>query len=55
MRLLSKLAGITLLLTGAAMIMPAPPPAVPEISPSLGVNAVAIVGGALLILRARKR
>ncbi len=54
MRILFKFAGFALLAIGVALVSPAPPPSVPEISPSLGVNAVALIGGALLILRSRK-
>jgi hypothetical protein len=55
MRLATKFAGIALLLTGAAMMMSAQQPSVPEIDPTMGLNAVALMGGVLLILRSRKR
>ena len=55
MRLTCKAAGFgTSWLLGVAMVSPAPV-SVPEIDPSAGINAVALVSGALLILHSRKR
>ena len=53
MRLIWKLAGLALLVVGVAMVAPAPP-GVPEIDPSAGINALALVAGALLLVRSRK-
>jgi hypothetical protein len=53
MRLIWKLGGLCLLTLGAAMVCPAP--TAPEVDPSVGINAIALVSGALLILRSRKR
>jgi len=50
-----KLAGFALLTLGVAMVSPAPPPAAPEIDPSAGINALALLSGVLLILHSRKR
>ena len=54
MRLIWKLAGFALLIIGVAAVSPAPT-GVPEIDPSAGVNALALISGVLLILRSRKR
>jgi hypothetical protein len=54
MRLTCKVAGFVLLALGVAMVSPAPV-SVPEIDPSAGINAVALVSGVLLILHSRKR
>jgi hypothetical protein len=53
MRLISKLVGFALLTLGVAMVSPAPT-SVPEINPSAGINALALISGVLLILRSRK-
>ena len=50
-----KLAGFALLTLGVAMVAPAPTLPVPEIDPSAGVNALALLSGVLLILHSRKR
>ena len=47
-----KVAGIALLGIGVAGSCLA---AVPEIDPSTGANALALVAGALLVIRSRKR
>ncbi len=52
---MSKLAGLTLLLVGVAGVMSAVPPPIPEIDPSSGVSAVAMIAGALLIVRGRRK
>ena len=54
MRLTWKLAGFALLTIGVTMVSPAPV-GVPEIDPSAGVNALALLSGVLLIFRSRKR
>jgi hypothetical protein len=54
MRLTWKALGFALLALGVAVVSPAPV-GVPEIDPSSGVNALALVSGVLLILRSRKR
>jgi len=48
-----KLIGMALLVIGAAAVASASP--VPEIDPSTGMNAIALLTGALLIVRSRKR
>jgi len=50
-----KLAGFALLALGVAMVAPAPTTSAPEIDPSAGVNALALLSGVLLILHSRKR
>lgn len=49
-----NIAGLTLLL--AAFVVPAlaVPPA-PEIAPAMGVNAIALVAGAILIIKSRRK
>ncbi|HXS97802.1 MAG TPA: VPEID-CTERM sorting domain-containing protein [Candidatus Limnocylindrales bacterium] len=47
-----KFIGMALLVVGAASVASA---AVPEIDPSTGMNAIALLAGALLIVRSRKR
>ncbi len=47
-----KLAGLALLTIGVASICAA---SVPEIDPASGANALALLTGALLIIRSRKR
>ncbi len=47
-----KALGLALLAIGVAGSLGA---AVPEIDASTGMNAIALLGGAVLILRARKR
>jgi hypothetical protein len=50
-----KFLGLTLLIVGAAVSCFAAPPQAPEIDPSSGAAALALVGGALLIIRARRK
>ncbi len=50
---ISKLAGMILLGIGAAAVAGAV--AVPEIDPATGGNALALVAGAMLIIRSRRR
>jgi len=47
-----KIAGMMLLSIGAASICSA---AVPEIDPASGANALALLAGALLVIRGRRR
>jgi len=54
MRLIWKVAGFALLTLGVAVVCPAPA-SIPEIDPSEGVNAVALLSGVLLVVRARKK
>jgi hypothetical protein len=54
MRLTWKAAGFAFLALGVAVVSPAPP-SVPEIDPSSGVNALALLAGAFLIIRTRKK
>jgi len=49
---LLKILGIGLVGIGVASVCSA---SVPEIDPASGVNALAVLGGALLILRSRRR
>jgi hypothetical protein len=53
MNKLMKAAGIALMGIGCASVCMAT--AVPEIDPASGVNALAMLAGALLIIRARRR
>ncbi len=48
-----KALGLALLAIGVASSLGATP--VPEIDASTGMNAIALLGGAVLVLRARKR
>jgi hypothetical protein len=50
-----KLAGLMLLTLGLASIGSAVVPVAPEIDPAMGVNAVALLGGAMLVIRSKKR
>jgi hypothetical protein len=49
-----KIAGMVLLVIGMSGLAFAPP-AVPEIDPGSGLNAVALLSGALLVIRGRRR
>jgi hypothetical protein len=53
MNKMMKLAGLALLVIGVASVGFAS--AVPEIDAATGANALALLGGALLIIRSRKR
>lgn len=53
MRNTLRVLGLSLLVVGAASILGATP--VPEIDGGTAMNAVALLGGAVLIFRARKR
>jgi hypothetical protein len=48
-----KIGGIILLGIGACAVMAANP--APEIDAASGVNALALIGGALLIIRGRRK
>jgi hypothetical protein len=50
-----KLAGLVLLGIGVASVSSAIIPVGPEIDAATGVNALALLSGALLIIRSRKR
>ena len=54
MRFSLKVAGLALLLMGGSSILFAPAPT-PEIDPSYGVNAIALLAGIVLVIRSRKR
>ncbi len=47
--------GLTMLLAGVASLVFAGATAVPEISPASGVGALALVSGALLVIRGRRK
>jgi hypothetical protein len=49
---LMKVAGMVLLCMGLASVCSA---SVPEIDPASGVNALALLAGALLVIRGRRR
>lgn len=51
---MAKLTGMVLLLTGAAGIALAGA-AVPEINPASGISALVVLGGVLLVVRARQK
>jgi hypothetical protein len=53
MRTASKLAGLALLLVGMATLCPAFD--APEIDPSMGANALALLAGAAVLIRARRK
>jgi hypothetical protein len=48
-----KVLGITLLLVGMAGILAADTPPVPEIDPGSAGSAIALLSGALLVLKSR--
>jgi len=54
---MTKLLGLILLLVGtsAAALAFAPPFAPPEISPASGASAIALLAGALLVVRSRRK
>lgn len=51
-KVVSKLAGMMLLVVGVSSIASA---AVPEIDPASGANALALLAGALLVIRGHRR
>ncbi|HLK17576.1 MAG TPA: hypothetical protein VKT81_01435 [Bryobacteraceae bacterium] len=51
---MTKLIAFGLLLIGTAAVVSATP-AVPEIDPASGVSALALLSGALLVFRARRK
>jgi len=44
-----------LLLTASAAFAGTPPPAAPEIDPTMGIGALALLSGGLLLLRSRRK
>jgi hypothetical protein len=50
-----KIIGMALLLVGVASLALAGAPAAPEISPASGVAALALVSGAILVIRGRRK
>jgi hypothetical protein len=50
-----KIVGAILLFVGASTFAFAGVPAVPEISPASGAAAIALVSGAILVIRARRK
>jgi LPXTG-motif cell wall-anchored protein len=51
-----KFAGMALLLMGfSGVVLAGVLPSVPEISPATGVGAIALLSGALLVIRARRK
>ncbi len=52
---MQKMIGFVLLVMGLAVAMPAPPLVGPEISPASGMNALALIAGGVMMLRASRR
>jgi len=52
---MTKWVGVSLLLLAVSQLAKAAVVNVPEIDPSTGVSALALLGGALLVLRARRK
>jgi hypothetical protein len=52
---MAKYVGFALLLIGTAGIAGATPAPVPEIDPGSGMSALALLSGALLVFRARRK
>jgi uncharacterized membrane protein HdeD (DUF308 family) len=50
-----KFTGIVLLLLGLSTFAFAGHPSAPEISPASGVGALALISGALLVIRGRRK
>jgi hypothetical protein len=50
-----KFAGIALLLVGLATFAFAGGPSVPEVGPASGVAALAMISGAILVIRGRRK
>ena len=50
-----KFLGFALLLVGLTNVAMAGPPAAPEISPASGVAAFALLSGAILVIRGRRK
>jgi len=50
-----KASGMALLLVGAVGLLLATPVAAPEIDAASASNAIALLGGAVLLIRSRKR
>jgi hypothetical protein len=50
-----KTVGMLLLLAGLSSLAMAGAPATPEISPATGVAALALVSGAVLVIRGRRK
>jgi hypothetical protein len=53
--MVTKLLGSTLLLLGASALATAATVSAPEIDPGTGMSAIALVSGALLVIRSRHR
>lgn len=49
-----KLAGMSLLLMGLSGLAMGAAPAAPEISPAAGLSALALLAGAVLVIRSRR-
>ena len=52
---MTKLTGMTLLFIGMAGFAFAGHVTVPEIDPAMGIGALALLSGAILVIRARRR
>ena len=53
---MTKYAGLALLLIGTAgMVLASGPLASPEIDPAMGIGALALLSGGLLVIRARRK
>jgi len=50
-----KISGLALLTLGIAGVASAVAPVAPEIDAAMGVNALALLSGVLLVIRSRKR
>jgi LPXTG-motif cell wall-anchored protein len=52
---MTKVSVVVLLLTASAAFAGTPPPAAPEIDPTMGIGALALLSGGLLLLRSRRK
>jgi hypothetical protein len=53
--ILRTLFAVMLFCVGASVLASAVPPAVPEIDPGSGANALALIAGALIVIRGRRK
>ncbi len=52
---MNKIAAVVLLALGCSAVLMAIPPPVPEIDPASGASALALLSGAVLVFRSRRR